>query len=143
MPCMSDVILIELLSVLISIYHFGKIIFTEQAGLPSLPKEKRKVGENTLKGLLSRCYFCLTSCSIVGMTEFASLILFLLFLCPLKSLKATPEDANIAFTNVEKYPLFTSFVVHIGLPKGQSRPFFSLLSFLRGLVSLTQGLEDI
>lgn len=69
------------------------------------------------------------------MTELASLILFMLFLYPLY------VDTNVAFTNVEKYSLFTSFVAHIGLPKGQSGPFFffSLTLPSQGLVSLTQG----
>lgn len=40
---------------------------------------------------------------------------------------------------MEKYSLLTSFIVHIGLPKERPHPFFSLLSLLRGLVSLTQG----
>lgn len=38
--CISDVIFINLLSVLIIIYHFAKIIFTEQAGVTSFPREK-------------------------------------------------------------------------------------------------------
>lgn len=64
MPCMSDAILTNLLSVLIFIYHFVKIIFTEQAGLPTFfPQGKKtKLMRNILKGLLRRCCFCLKFC---------------------------------------------------------------------------------
>lgn len=93
MLCMSDVILINLLTVLIFIYDFVKIIFIEQAGLPTFFPQGKKtnVDEDTLKGLLSRCSFCLKFCltfygdwhGIAGMADLASLILSLCFLHPL------------------------------------------------------------
>lgn len=53
-----NVIFINLLSVLYSYTIFVEIIFTEQAGVISFPREKKiKGGEDILKGLLSRCYF--------------------------------------------------------------------------------------
>lgn len=42
MPCLADVIFVDLLSVLIFICHFVKTIFTGQAGLLSFPREKKK-----------------------------------------------------------------------------------------------------
>lgn len=49
MSCMSDVIFINLPSVLIFICHFEKILFTKQAEIPSFPGEKSKVGKDILK----------------------------------------------------------------------------------------------
>lgn len=60
-------IFINLLSVLVFIYHFVKIIFTEQAGVTSFPREKNKGGEDILKGLLSKCYFYLNFAYILWM----------------------------------------------------------------------------
>ena len=44
-----------------------KIIFTEQAGVTSFPREKNKGGEDILKGLLSKCYFYLNFAYILWM----------------------------------------------------------------------------
>lgn len=54
---------------------------------------------------------------------------------------ATPEDSNTSFTDMEKYSLLTSFVVHIGLPKGQFHPCFSLLLPSQGACFHHKGLR--
>lgn len=154
MLCMSDVILINLLTVLIFIYDFVKIIFIEQAGLPTFFPQGKKtnVDEDTLKGLLSTCSFCLKFYltfygdwhGIAGMADLASLILSLCFLHPL--MLTLPLLKMLVYFYWGRETLFfpPSFVVHIGLPKGWPRPlFFSYSAFLRELVSLTTGLEDI
>lgn len=137
MPCMSDVIFIDLLSVLISIYHFGKIIFTEQAELPFFSKEKSKVREDILKDLLSRCYFCLkfcfTSCGIVGMTELASLIFFLLFLCPLM-LTLPLLKMLILLLPTQRNTLFLQVLLFIWVSQKDSLAhFFPYFPFSEGL----------
>lgn len=53
-----NVIFINLLSVLIFIYHCVEIIFTSSWS-NFFPRKKIKSGEDILKGLLSRCYFYL------------------------------------------------------------------------------------
>lgn len=134
MPCMSDVILINLLSVLIFIYHFAKIIFTEQAGLPTFfPQGKttlmrihRKVCKQMLflLNILWRFYglglqgwlTCLPD------TVLASLV-------STYADTVTPEDASL-FSSGRETLFPPKFSCSYWSPKGWPCPFFffSLLS---------------
>lgn len=133
-----DMIFIYLLSISTFIYYFVKI-FTEQAKLPSFPRDKSKVGEDILRGLLNKCYFCSEFCSKplwtlaqhTGMTDLASLVLFFALPMPIYVHSATPKDASITSAEVRKHFLFTISVFHAGLPKGSPHQSFSNPPFLK------------
>lgn len=149
MPCLADVIFVDLLSVLIFICHFVKTIFTGQAGLLSFPREKKKrswgrlterPAEMMLLGLTvslsaprrwagaARGWTCRPDRVLAFPVAYAD--------------TAPPEDATITSAEVEKHSFPPDLVVRIGLPEEWAHPRFPSSAVLGELVSLATVPED-